>query len=133
MGMALDKSKSGFGFDLEEKFKKVITDTDAYTDTHKDADTHAPTHKPADTDADKDAHKDKHTHTHTDKDKHTPTDAYTDTDADIVLKENKSKKTYGLVRPSVYEKVTNYAKARNRSYNDIVCELLDQFIKEKGL
>lgn len=65
----------------------------------------------------------------------TPTDAdkYTDTDTDTVVVENKTKRTYGLVKPSVFEKVTKYAKANNTSYNDIVCELLEQFIADKGL
>lgn len=67
----------------------------------------------------------------TDTDKYTHTD--TDTDADAVVVENKSKRTYGLVKPSVFEKVTKYAKANNTSYNDIVCELLEQFIADKGL
>lgn len=64
-----------------------------------------------------------------------PTYTYTDTHtgADIEQKENKTKRTYGLVKPSVHEKVTKYAKANNTSYNDIVCELLEKFIEEKEL
>lgn len=60
---------------------------------------------------------------------HTDTDAYTDT----AIKENKTKKTYGLVRPSVYEKVSAYADEHGTSYNDIVCTLLDEFIEKHGL
>lgn len=67
--------------------------------------------KPADTDA--------HTHTHTDTDTHTD--------------ENKTKRTYGLVQQTVFDKVTAYAKANKTSYNAIVCDLLDKFIREKGL
>ena len=62
---------------------------------------------------------DTHTHTHTD------TDTYTD--------ETKTKRTYGLVQQTVFDKVTAYAKANKTSYNAIVCNLLDEFIREKGL
>ena len=62
--------------------------------------------KPADT----------HTHTHTE-----------------VEQENKEKRTYGLVKQSVFDKVTAYAKANKTSYNAIVCDLLDEFIEKKGL
>ena len=61
------------------------------------------------------------THTHTD------TDTYTHTD------ENKTKRTYGLVQQTVFDKVTAYAKANKTSFNAIVCDLLDEFIREKGL
>ena len=64
--------------------------------------------KPADTHAD--------THTHTD-----------------VEMENKTKRTYGLVQQTVFDKVTAYARANKTSYNAIVCDLLDEFIREKGL
>ena len=73
----------------------------------------------------------KDTHTHTDT--YTDTDTHTDTHTAIPVKENKTKRTYGLVQPSVFEKVSEYAKANNTSYNDIVCELLDKFIADKGL
>lgn len=62
-----------------------------------------------------------------DTDAHTHTDAYTDG------KETKTKRTYGLVQQSVFDKVTAYAKAHDTSYNAIVCELLDEFIEKKGL
>ena len=68
--------------------------------------------KPADT----------HTHTHT--------DTYTHTD---IEQANKTKRTYGLVQQTVFDKVTAYAKANKTSYNAIVCELLEEFIREKGL
>ena len=68
--------------------------------------------KPADT----------HTHTHT--------DTYTHTDMEQA---NKTKRTYGLVQQTVFDKVTAYAKANKTSYNAIVCELLEEFIREKGL
>ena len=41
--MALDNKKTGFGFDMEEKFRKVTTGTDAHTDTAADTDTHTHT------------------------------------------------------------------------------------------
>ena len=66
-----------------------------------------------------------------DRVKPTDTDAYADTDAPI--KEKRDKKTYGLVRQSVFDKVSAYADAHGRSYNDIVCELLDEFIERNGL
>lgn len=61
----------------------------------------------------------------------THTDTYTHTDK--AMKENKTKRTYGMVRPSVFEKVTKYAKENDTSYNDIVCTLLDEFIEKNGL
>ena len=70
---------------------------------------------------------DKHTDASTD------THAHTDTDTAPAVIENKTKRTYGLVQQSVFEKVTEYAKAHNTSYNAIVCELLDEFIAKKGL
>lgn len=44
--MALDKSKTGAAFSLEEKFAKVGTGTDTHTaaDTHTDTDTHTHTY-----------------------------------------------------------------------------------------
>lgn len=105
--MALNK-KGVFGLDLEDKFKDLeslddVKPADKHTDTHTDA--------PADT------HADTSTHTHT----------------DTAVVENKTKRTYGLVQQSVFEKVAEYAKAHNTSYNAIVCELLDEFIAKKGL
>lgn len=68
------------------------------------------------------------THTYTDTHTHTHTD--TDTAVD---QGNKTKRTYGLVQQTVFDKVTAYAKANKTSYNAIVCDLLDEFIREKGL
>jgi hypothetical protein len=61
------------------------------------------------------------THTHTDTDTHTYADA------------NKTKRTYGLVQQELFDKITAYAKANKTSYNAIVCELLQDFAREKGL
>ena len=104
--MALNK-KGGFGIDLEEQFKNVES-VDSVKPVEKEEHTHTNTHA--------------HTDTHT--------DAYPYADADI---ENKTKRTFGLVQQSVYDKVYAYAKKNKTSYNAIVCELLDKFIKEKGL
>ena len=49
------------------------------------------------------------------------------------VKENQTKRTFGSVRPSVFEKVSRYAAEQGTSYNAIVCELLDEFIEKKGL
>ena len=61
-------------------------------------------------------------------DTHTHTDTHTD-----IEQENKTKRTYGLVQQTMFDKVTAYAKANKTSYNAIVCDLLDEFIREKGL
>ena len=103
--MALNK-KGVFGLDLEDKFKDLES-----LDDVKPADKHTDTHAPADA----------------------STDTHTDTHTDTAVVENKTKRTYGLVQQSVFEKVTEYAKAHNTSYNAIVCELLDEFIAKKGL
>jgi excinuclease UvrABC nuclease subunit len=57
-----------------------------------------------------------------------------DDDSKVKYKQTKGlHRTYGLVSPSVYEKVSAYAKANNTSFNAIVCELLERFVEEKGL
>lgn len=95
--------KGGFGLDLESQFKNAPRVADV---------------KPVDT------------HTHTDTHAHTDThtDAYT-----AIEQENKTKRTYGLVQQTVFDKVTAYAKANKTSFNAIVCDLLDEFIRDKGL
>ena len=65
-------------------------------------------------------------------DAHTHTHADTDTYADIEQM-NKTKRTYGLVQQTIFDKVTAYAKANKTSYNAIVCDLLAEFVREKGL
>lgn len=95
--------KGGFGLDLESQFKNAPHVADV---------------EPVD------VHTDTHTHTDTD----------TDTDTHTAMEyENKTKRTYGLVQQTVFDKVTAYAKANKTSYNAIVCDLLDEFIREKGL
>ena len=68
------------------------------------------------------------THTDTDTYTHTHTDTHTD-----VEQANKTKRTYGLVQQTIFDKVTAYAKANKTSYNAIVCDLLAEFVREKGL
>lgn len=57
-----------------------------------------------------------------------PVDTHT-----AIEQEGKTKRTYGLVTPSLYKKITDYAKANNTSYNAIVFDLLTEFAREKGL
>ena len=97
------EKKGGFGLDLESQFKNAPRVAEV---------------EPVDT----------HTHTHTDT--HTDTDAYAHAE---VVQENKTKRTYGLIYPSLYKKIDAYAKANNTSYNEIVCDLLAEFAREKGL
>lgn len=98
--MALNSNQKPFGFDMEEKFKKV-----GRTDTDK--------------------------HTHTDTDTDTDTHAYTD--AVVIEKETKSKRLYLLAKPSVHKKLDAYAKASGNTFNNLVHELMEKFIEEKGL
>lgn len=144
--MALAK-KGSFGLNLEEQFKNaprvtdvepVDTHTDKHADAHTDADTHAhadtDTHTYTDTDAH--AHADKHTDADTDTDTDAEKDAHTHTyphEYAALEQENKTKRTYGLVQQTVFDKITAYAKANKTSYNAIVCDLLEEFIREKGL
>ena len=95
--------KGGFGLDLEAQFKNAPRVTEV---------------EPADT----------HTHAHADTDTHTDTDTYV-----VVEQENKTKRVYGLITPTAFKKVTAYAKANKTSFNAIVCDLVDEFIREKGL
>jgi hypothetical protein len=63
-----------------------------------------------------------------------PVDTHTHTDTHTAIEqEGKTKRTYGLVTPSLYKKITDYAKANNTSYNAIVFDLLTEFAREKGL
>ena len=73
----------------------------------------------------------RHTDAHADTDTHAHTNTDTDTHTDV--KEKKTKRTYGLIEPSVYDKITAYAESNNTTYNAIVCELLYKLIEEKGL
>ena len=105
------KKTNALGVDLDpSSFQKALErENDRHTDTHTDTDTAADTHTPADT----------------------HTDAHTDTD--ISKRETKKKRTYGLVKQSVYEKIVAHAEATGTSYNAIVCDLLDEYIERNKL
>lgn len=62
-----------------------------------------------------------------------PADTHTHTDTHAYADANKTKRTYGLVQQELFDKITAYAKANKTSYNAIVCELLQNFAREKGL
>ena len=70
------------------------------------------------------------THPRTDAHEYTHTD--TDAHADVVQVETKSKRAYLLVRPSVWERLTKHAKASHRSNNDIVNELIEQYLEDNN-
>ena len=57
----------------------------------------------------------------------THTDTYTDTE------ELKTKRMYLLVRPSVAEKISKAAKAQKTSANDLIHQLMEQYIKDNNL
>lgn len=97
--MALDSKKSGFGFDLEEKFKDVkVTDTDT------------------------------HTHTYTD----TPTQTHTSTPT-YPKKETRSRRLNLTTKPSMFEKVNNYALSNGDTFNGLINKLMEEFIEKNGL
>lgn len=63
-----------------------------------------------------------------------PVDTHTHTDTHTAIEQaNKTKRTYGLVQQDIFDKVTAYAKANKTSYNAIVCDLLAEFVRNKGL
>lgn len=103
--MALNTDKSAFGLDVTGRLKRPKAP--AHTDTHTDADATTP------------AYTDVYA------------DAYEDTPAP--KKENKTKRMFLLARPSVYEKLENYAKAHDDSVNNLVHTLMEEFIEKKGL
>lgn len=85
--MALNKDKTPFGLDMEDRLKKQLFGND------------------------------KPTHTHT----------YTD------IAETKSKRLYLLTKPSVHQKLDQYAKAHGDSFNNLVHTLMEKFIEENDL
>lgn len=118
------------------------TDADAQTDT--DVYTHAD--KYTDTSTDTDVYDDKytHNHTHTDDDTATHTDshtdAHTDTDTDdsYILdfiprnRETKSKRLQLLVRPSTHSRISDIAKSRETSINDVINTILEGYLNANG-
>lgn len=65
------------------------------------------------------------------------TDAYEYTDTDIngypYKKETKSKRLYLLAKPSVHQKLKQYAEAHGSSFNDLVHTLMEEFIDKHNL
>lgn len=59
--------------------------------------------------------------------------AHTDTDTDAYAEELKTKRMYLLVRPSVAEKISAAAKAQRTSANELIHQLMEQYIKENNL
>ena len=69
--------------------------------------------------------------------KTTDTHTYTDTDTyeytDIIKQETKSKRLYLLVKPSVHQKLNEYAKSKGDTFNNLVHTLMEQFIEDNNL
>lgn len=61
----------------------------------------------------------------------TDTDTYTHTYTD--KKETKSKRLYLLAKPSVHQKLDEYAKANGDTFNNLVHTLMEEFIEKNGL
>lgn len=61
-------------------------------------------------------------------DTHTDEYAYADT-----KKETKSKRLYLLAKPSVHQKLDEYAKANGDTFNNLVHTLMEDFIRNNNL
>ena len=124
--MAIGK-KGGFGFDLESQFKDTPSVADVEpVDIKIDAPVEA--EKPAEEPVKKQEEAEKPAKKPVKKKPEAPVE-----EPAVVDMENKTKRTNGLVKQTVFDKVTAYAKANRTSFNAIVCDLLDEFIREKGL
>lgn len=118
--MSLNDKTPPWGLDIEKRLNtkgKGATASDAYTDT----DTHTDTH----TDTDKHIYTDEYTHTDTDK--------YTANSKFVEARETKSKRLYLLVKPSVHQKISEYADATGDSTNNIINTLMEEFVAKHGL
>ena len=70
-------------------------------------------------------------------------DAYTDTHADadrytanskfVEARETKSKRLYLLVKPSVHQKIAEYANTHGETTNNIINILMEEFVAKHGL
>ena len=61
------------------------------------------------------------------------TDTYTDTHTYTDKKETKSKRLYLLAKPSVHQKLDEYAKAKGDTFNNLVHTLMEEFIDKHNL
>lgn len=61
------------------------------------------------------------------------TDTHTDTYAYTDKKETKSKRLYLLAKPSVHQKLDEYAKANGDTFNNLVHTLMEDFIEKNKL
>ena len=71
--------------------------------------------------------------THADTDTHTDTDKYTANSKFVVARETKSKRLYLLVKPSVHQKIAEYADATGDTTNNIINTLMEEFVAKHGL
>lgn len=62
-----------------------------------------------------------------------PTHTDTDTYAYADKKETKSKRLYLLAKPSVHQKLDEYAKANGDTFNNLVHTLMEDFIEKNKL
>lgn len=63
----------------------------------------------------------------------TDTDKYTHTDTDTDKEETRSKRLYLLAKPSVHQKINDYAKANKDTFNNIIHTLMEKFIEDNNL
>lgn len=61
------------------------------------------------------------------------TDTHTDTHTYTDKKETKSKRLYLLAKPSVHQKLDEYAKANGDTFNNLVHTLMEDFIEKNNL
>ena len=61
------------------------------------------------------------------------TDTHTDTHTYTDKKETKSKRLYLLAKPSVHQKLDEYAKANGDTFNNLVHTLMEDFIEKNKL
>ena len=59
----------------------------------------------------------------------TPTSTLTSTP----IRENRSKRLYATIQPSMFDKLDRHAAARGRSLNDLVNAVLEDYIRENKL
>ena len=49
------------------------------------------------------------------------------------IRENRSKRLYATIQPTMFDKLDRHAAARGRSLNDLVNEVLEDYIRENKL